>query len=302
MNKPLVTAEDLARGRAMDRLTETISLPDGRQLAYLELGDPKGKPAFYFHGFPGSRLEPAILNVRGIRLISIDRPGYGRSDPLPKRRLEDWPRDVAALAHHLNLDRFSVVGVSGGAPYAAVCAYALAPRIACAAFICGLGPPEAPGMGASHIRLLRTAGEHLQSASRTVLGVWRQILLHEKGELIANRLVEFARLSKKEREALTPEFAMLITQSWREGLRYSPEGMVSDGAIYARPWPFALSDIKTPVLIWHGTDDQAVPVSIGHYYAAHIRQAEARFPKGEGHFSLVRHHINEMIAQIAMVS
>src|SRR3954471_17322215 len=97
----------------------TITLPGGRRLGYAKYGDPDAMPVLYCHGFPSCRLEPSMLPVSGIRLIALDRPGYGLSEPLPGRTLRDWPRDVAAAADALGLHRFAVVGVSGGAPYAA---------------------------------------------------------------------------------------------------------------------------------------------------------------------------------------
>src|SRR5215510_3131644 len=100
-----------------------VDLPDGRRLAYAEYGDPQGHPTFYFHGLPGSRLE-AVLAAEsaaqaGIRLVASDRPGVGGSDPQPRRTLLDWPADVVQLADRIGVARFSIIGVSGGAPYAA---------------------------------------------------------------------------------------------------------------------------------------------------------------------------------------
>ncbi|MCP5432606.1 MAG: alpha/beta hydrolase [Alphaproteobacteria bacterium] len=299
----LVETEDAFRpGGTLDRLTRLHVLPDGRRLAYLELGDPQGKPCLYCHGFPGSRLEPAILNVRGLKLISVDRPGYGRSDAHGSRTLESFAQDVAALADALGLARFSVIGVSGGAPYAAATAAKLGPRIAALGLICGLGPPIAPGMDSAHIRLLRFAGERWQGPSRTLLNVWRHIVLTSPPEEISSRLGIMSPKGSLEREALSPEFARLVVANWREGFRYSVDGVLGDGAVYATPWDFSLRDIKVPTLIWHGTDDRVVPVTIGHYYAAHIRHADARFPPGEGHFSLLRNHIDRMVAAIALAS
>ena len=96
----------------------TIELSDGRTLAYAEYGDPDGTPVFCFHGVIGSRLMWSLAadeaSDRGIRLVAQDRPGFGGSDFQAGRRLLDWPGDVCALADHLGVDRFGVVGFSGG--------------------------------------------------------------------------------------------------------------------------------------------------------------------------------------------
>ena len=84
-----------------------LRLGDGRRLAYCEYGVRDGKPIFYFHGWPGSRLEAQLAaptaRSYNARLIAVDRPGFGRSDFKRKRTLLDWPRDVAALADSLGL-------------------------------------------------------------------------------------------------------------------------------------------------------------------------------------------------------
>src|SRR5262249_37704143 len=108
----------------------TLKLVSGRQLGWAEFGDPAGFPILYFHGLPGSRLEAGLTDDsarrHGARVIAVDRPGFGLSDYEPNRRIMDWPDRVRELVAHLGLERFSIIGVSGGAPYASVCAFQLA--------------------------------------------------------------------------------------------------------------------------------------------------------------------------------
>ncbi len=114
------------------------------------LGDPDGKPVFLLHGTPGGRNGPRprgiVLYRLGIRLISHDRPGYPGSDRLPDRRVADAAGDVEAIADHLGIDRFSVVGRSGGAPHALACAALLKERVICAAALGSLAPYNAQGL------------------------------------------------------------------------------------------------------------------------------------------------------------
>ena len=111
---------------ALDADQRELRLTDGRRLSYCEYGAPRGAPAFFCHGWPGSRLdfsandEPAA--EAGVRVISVDRPGIGRSDPQLGRTVLDWANDVAALADSLSIDRFAVFGFSFGGPYARACA------------------------------------------------------------------------------------------------------------------------------------------------------------------------------------
>jgi pimeloyl-ACP methyl ester carboxylesterase len=109
-----------------------VTLQDGRVLGYAKYGDRAGRLVLYFAGSPSSRLlhpPEAATSSLGARVIVIERPGLGLSDFQRGRRLLDWPEDVRQLADAVGMDRFPVVGVSGGAPYAAVCAYRIPVRL-----------------------------------------------------------------------------------------------------------------------------------------------------------------------------
>jgi pimeloyl-ACP methyl ester carboxylesterase len=120
-----------------------FTLPDGRVLAYAEYGDSDGVPVVFHHGTPGSRLLATLLDAQaseaGIRVIAPDRPGFGRSDPDPDRRIEDWSRDVSALMDALSVRQFGVLGFSGGGPFALACA-ATCPRAGSLGLVSALVP------------------------------------------------------------------------------------------------------------------------------------------------------------------
>jgi pimeloyl-ACP methyl ester carboxylesterase len=133
----------------MTAVSQHFRLLDGRALGYAEYGVPDGAPVLYFHGFPGSRLEAALTEgpatALGARVIALDRPGYGLSDPQLGREIGHWPEDVGQLADHLGLERFAVLGTSGGGPYAMACAARLAERLTHVGLICSLSPLDRPG-------------------------------------------------------------------------------------------------------------------------------------------------------------
>jgi pimeloyl-ACP methyl ester carboxylesterase len=132
----------------MQKTDCSITLGDGRRLGYAEYGDPEGKPLFYCHGYPASRFEAALLDPAArkarVRIVAADRPGCGLSDFQPNRRILGWPNDVVELADALGIDRFAIVGVSGGGPYALACARKIPQRLTAAGVVCGLGPTSEP--------------------------------------------------------------------------------------------------------------------------------------------------------------
>jgi pimeloyl-ACP methyl ester carboxylesterase len=128
----------------IDPLFQSFRLPDGRALTYAEYGALRGKPTFYFHGTPGSRLEPLLLDndklvKADIRLIACDRPGMGGSDFQPGRGFSYWPADIVAIADHLGLGKFGVFGVSGGSGYVAACARFIPEWLTSAVIVSGAG-------------------------------------------------------------------------------------------------------------------------------------------------------------------
>jgi pimeloyl-ACP methyl ester carboxylesterase len=128
----------------------TVRLRDGRAIGYLEVGNAAGLLIFHFHGHGSSRLEALVLASKAaatrVRLIALDRPGIGQSDPKPSNQLLDWPDDVAEVADQLEIARFAVEGVSAGGPYALACAYKIPHRVsACGFDQYGLSPRPRPG-------------------------------------------------------------------------------------------------------------------------------------------------------------
>ncbi|MGH8915091.1 MAG: alpha/beta fold hydrolase, partial [Acidimicrobiia bacterium] len=122
--------------------TRTLTLGDGRLLAWEEAGDPDGAPILFCHGSPGSRLQRRVFmnDLSGVRMITPDRPGCGRSDYQPGRRIGDWVEDATALVEHLGLSELGVLGFSGGTPYAIAAAASDLP-IRALGIVSGDAPP-----------------------------------------------------------------------------------------------------------------------------------------------------------------
>ena len=133
--------QHLLHNTAMPRVDSTLMLIDGRTVGYAEFGPAEGPPIVHCHGNGTSRLELDVVESlaasAGVRLISIDRPGVGRSDPKPGYRLLDWPDELVQVADQLGIARFAIEGMSGGAPFALACAYKIPERLQA----CGLISP-----------------------------------------------------------------------------------------------------------------------------------------------------------------
>ncbi len=279
-----------------------IVLPDRRMLAYAEYGPSDGHPVLYCHGFPSSRLEAQLwqpaADALGIRVIAPDRPGYGSSDPCPGRTLADFAADAVVLLDRLGIGQVGVLGISGGGPYA-LALLALAPeRVAGAALVCALGPPEA--LAAVHDRLapfLRRAWRVAQHGPALIpfwAGVGAQALRLRSRVAFNAQFVAGADLMV----LADPDIQGLLRRSQREGLRRGAVGAARDLVLYLRPWRFRLSSISTVITIWHGQADRLVPVDMAYELASRLTHGDLRVLAGEGHYSLPVRCQNEIMKSV----
>jgi pimeloyl-ACP methyl ester carboxylesterase len=273
-----------------DGRDRAIRLRDGRLLGYAEWGDPGGRPLLYFHGWPGARVEGRLgdeaARARGVRLIAIDRPGMGLSDFQPRRTLLLWPEDVVQVAAALGLDRFAVLGISGGGPYAAACAWKLSDRLTGTGIVSGLAPLDVPGVIAGMGRRNRLS---LQLVGR--LGVLRRALFAAMSVSVRrqpDRILERGLGAAADKQYLDrQDVRKILVESLSEAFRSGSRGPAWEMGIYARPWGFRPEDIRTPVYLSHGEQDANAPVTMGRYLATSIPECRASFYSGEGHLHFV---------------
>ena len=284
-----------------DRLFQSFRLQDGRTLAYAEYGAPDGKPVFYFHGIPGSRLEAGILDISefekaGMRLIACDRPGMGGSDFQPGRNFSHWPADIINLAKELGLGRFGVLGVSGGSAYVLACACLIPERLSAAVIASGAGCMDSPEARAGlpfigrfiwwmAARSVRLTSLFLNLTKPRNLGDPAKIREQMKRSMPAG---EAAVLDKPGR---LETFMASATESIRQGVT----GMAWDTHLCAGPWDFHPEEIRFPVRLLHGESDINVPIAVARKVAAVIPGCQATFYPGEGHFSTAANHMDEII-------
>jgi pimeloyl-ACP methyl ester carboxylesterase len=268
--------------------TRVMDLPDGRELAWIELGDTKDPAVFVFHGTPGSRLQVSFdelaINAARVRFIAVDRPGFGHSAFQRVRRLADWASDISCLADHLHIDRFSVVGISGGGPHAAACARFLPDRVSGAGIVSGVGPLAEPGsedeMMAFNRLVTRLARQShylvypLFAFSTSLFRRWPEMSIRATSGQLSSSDIEI--MSR-------PEVRSAYIDSYRRAPTTSALAAAQDFSLFARGWGFRLEDITLPVHVWHGDDDRNVPISHGHLQAERIPGARMHDCPGEGH-------------------
>lgn len=223
----------------------------------------------------------------GIRIIAVSRPGVGASLPQCGRRLIDWPPLVRELAAALALPRFHLLGVSGGGPYALAAAWGLADLTEGVAVVCGAPPVaeigSARGFNFAYRAMLGTH-RHLPSVMRAMFRLlhpltrvkppaWLMVLL--RGFLVGP---DKATLSD-------PAIAQMCSEGFRGAWGEYRDGVFEDAELYTQPWGFPIEDIRVPLRVWHGTEDQNFFPSVAEY-ARRIPGGNLRIVEGEGHYSL----------------
>ena len=276
-------------GPPVARLVGTAQVAEGRELGWAEFGHPDGDVVLWFHGTPGAcfQVPPTIDEValqRGFRVIAVERPGTGRSTNHRYHRIRDFAPDVEALVDALGVDRFAVVGLSGGGPYTLAVAHHLPDRVVVASLLGGMGPVRGPDAVFSYTRLMRFLAPPLEVLRTPLGGLLRGVIA--VAEPVADPIFElYARLlGFADRPVLGhPQFKAMFLHDLltARDLR----SVAHDLALFARHWGFQLDEVTVPVVVWHGLADVIVPPSHGHHQATRLPKGELRVRAGQGHFA-----------------
>jgi pimeloyl-ACP methyl ester carboxylesterase len=287
------TSDMVALAEEIAANPRTVTVDDGREIGYAEVGDPDGTPLFVFHGFPNSRVFGALFDEvgreQGVRVVAPERPGFGVSTPAPDRELTDWPADLEAVADALDVGTFSVLGVSGGGPYAAVSAARLPDRVERAGIACGVAPMASVGL---RDRLWYYAARFTPPVSK--LALWALGKRAEDRESFLEEMADSA--APADEELWRGEIGQTIHASMLESRRHHGlDPLVKETAVYGSPWGFDLDDIEVPVYLWYGKADVLVPQEMGLYLAREIPTAEAHVYPDLDHLSVVDENETEIV-------
>ena len=249
---------------------------------------------FLLHGTPGSRLGPLprvrVLYELGVRLVTFDRPGYGGSDRLASRTVADVVPDVLAIADALELDKFAVIGRSGGGPHALACAALLPDRVTRAGVLVSLAPWAAEGLDWFAGMADSNAREYTTAANEPEVLTSR--LVQVAARIRANPASHLATLSPEMPEVdrrIVADIGIraLLAENYAEALRESADGWIDDALAFCAPWGFDLADIKVPVLLWHGQNDVFSPAAHARWLADQIPSAIMSIRPDTAHFGAI---------------
>lgn len=280
-----------------------VRLANGRCLAYHEFGIPTGPLVFYFHGTPGSSLEAGLIEqeacLAGVHLVSVDRPGMGHSTYYSGRRIIDWPCDVEQLADVLGYGgtSFGIIGLSGGAPYAAVCARMIPHRLTHVAIVSGHAELGAPGVCAgSEDDAIALITRRPRLACKGLNFIARR--LDRKPDHVIAKITKDWSAADRELVLCNPRYYRNLIANLNEASCCGTEGVVTDIGLLGCDWGFELCRIQgVGVSIWQGGCDRIAPPSTGRYFHNQIAASEFHFDPEAGHVTMLKWHAPEILAR-----
>ena len=279
-------------------LSSFITLKDGRKLGFLECGDKKGHPVFYFHGFPGSRLQAsdfhAIAKTHRCRFFGIDRPGMGLSTFNKKHTILNWSQDIIAFANHLEIDKFSIIGHSGGAPFVMACAYSIPERLSGAAIVSGIAPTTLPESKIDMLwglRAINVLVRYIPGFAVLLMKIQQKLMLKPK---IFNQFIQ--KLPAPDRIILQDTNRIntmmdAIAEAFKDGV----SGPAQEMRLVLKPWGFDLEKITYPITIWQGKLDVQVPASHAEVYKTKLPYTKLRLFEHEAHVSTLYNHMEDIL-------
>lgn len=270
-----------------------ISLTGGRVLDVAVAGPEDGIPLVFHHGTPGALIlfEPFVEATvkRGLRYLSYSRPGYGNSTRQTGRKVADCSRDTVEIIDQFGVDRFFVIGWSGGGPHALACAALLPQRVIAASTIAAIAP-----WGSQNLNWLAGMGkENIEEFNAALAGPDElRLFLEQVGPGFARVtgdqiIAAFGDLVEDvDKAALTGELGGFLADNVREALRSGFWGWFDDDIAFISDWGFNLARINVPVTVWHGAKDRMAPFAHGQWLAEHLPAAQSRLLPEHGHLSL----------------
>jgi pimeloyl-ACP methyl ester carboxylesterase len=288
----------------MSELNQRLTLASGATIALSEYGDPRGAPIFFCHGWPSSRTMAELAHEAGrdlgARIISPDRPGIRDSQFQPNRCLTDWPPLLSEIADRLGIDRFRILAISGGAPYAYASGWRTPERVERIAIVSGAPPldelTDHAGLLPIHRRMLRLRTRR-PGLLKPLFYLARPLVAMRMPIRLRPLLLKF--LQPCDANVLRESRAFDVCfESARQAWRSSASGVMTDAEIYAAPWGFPLEEVRVPVALWHGTKDRTFTHWLAEEVVRRLPNCEFHLIEGAGHYSLPIRYIHGILANL----
>jgi pimeloyl-ACP methyl ester carboxylesterase len=291
-----------------------LTLRDGRRVDIATGGDVRGFPVLLQHGLPGSRLtaahaEDAALEC-GVRLLSLSRPGFGRSDPATPS-LAGRGHDAVEVVTALAIDRFAVLGTSGGAPAAAATAVVGGERVTALGIAVGVGPwnelepADDPGLAPEREIIAaydRGDSEQAVEAYRRLAATWFDDMLGRQSDeelmTVFDALVAGEGAGADEDLSyMTPRMRQRFAQDLREAL-VTYDGIALDNLTVGRRWDVDVGTVRQPTYLWSGDRDTLVSDVHRRWWQQRIPHARLTVREGAGHGSAYLAHWQDMLRDL----
>jgi pimeloyl-ACP methyl ester carboxylesterase len=272
------------------RVEGKVTLADGRCIGFAEYGAPDGRPVLWFHGTPGARRQIPVAareaaQLHGVRLISLERPGVGSSTPYLYEAVLGWTADVDECTDRLGVDRFGLVGLSGGGPYALACAYHSPDRVVSGAVLGSVAPTRGDDAVPGGLVDLAARAAPLLVALHQPFGqaLWAAVRLARPVASPAFELYLRTAPAGDRRVCRTPGMKDMFIDDLLRGSRRWFTAPLLDLVLFGREWGFPLGRVEVPVHLWHGDSDNIVPLAHGRHLATRLPRADLRIRATEGH-------------------
>jgi pimeloyl-ACP methyl ester carboxylesterase len=283
----------------------TVVSPDGRVLEVATIGDSAHPAVFFHHGTPGSaslvRTIEELATKGDLFIVTMSRAGYGASTRQEGRDVAAAVPDTRTVLDALGIDRYAVVGWSGGGPHALACAALDAPRCVAAWSLAGVAPFTADfdwtdGMGPENIEEMELAvkGGPEYEAHMEMIGT-------ALGEATVDNVIELfgGLLSEPDKATLASNDAReLFADSLRQGFVNGWRGFFDDDRAMMSNWGFEPGAITVPVAVWFGDNDLMVPPTHAQWLLRTIATSKGHHYPGEGHLSIIANHFDELASDI----
>ncbi len=282
-----------------------ITLPDGRSVTYAEYGTPGGFPVLFFHGAPSSRLEPLMLGgdafgALGLHVIAPDRPGMGGSTYQPGRRFADYPQDVVDFAEAMELNRFAVLGNSGGCPYVLACAASIPERVHAAVVVSGAARMDWPEAAENLPRQLRLFWTIARRAP-FLLPAFLLVMVKALDTASPERT-----LSQQKKTMPPSDYAVLSQPGHQEAFVATLKASMAQGTrgatwelrLHVDDWGLGLDRIGIPLHFFHGDQDPQAPLPALRRLVSSLPTARLVVYPGDAHLSTFANHIDEIAAAL----